>query len=750
MILRETYWKVGSVIGFVFMITSCAAVPPPDEIEPKKYFNEGTDIRKASKGKAPQLGLALAGGGTKAGDFSIGVLQGLTEAGIMDQVDAVSTVSGGGYAALWYFARLLNGDDSERSDSPKLSQQKIAQTFFADCLPFVYVAYLGSSIENEQEPRWAGPCPKNEYTNFSKMEKAFEHDEVRFQNYLRGYQDVMAWIQPFDYRVTPSDYFVNATEITGLALLSAAATVVQLLPNVVFDWEMPISPTRETYRAGILRAFGAATPNCFKDGSACQDGERRSGQLDWVQAQMKFSLLRQEYEKGNIPLWIINATAGEDRVPWSVGQKAFRFTSFEFSPYGSGSHLFGYSRHSLGELLPWQAALASAAFLDSQQRVFNPKLNSTANVLMRTFTFDWGHSIPNNRVSWWKHAFHKILPWPLYLGHGRSGNSADNHVKIRLSDGGQSENLGAYALIQRNLPIMILSDHSADRSGRMGDLCRLKNGLENESGDKGRLYVIVPGLKKLEQVCAEEDIGYDIFKWQHPILLGCITSNSKDANCSGVKGSDRHHFQKIFIIKPAIPDSNAKLEIGKALARKSLVKIRSKCENKAQGGKECVETLREVCFQLPAGKPYLPPVMGFPVSENPWRYESHISCELLGFMINNALIKETSDDGTSEYVSNKEGTNKNDGCPYFPQSSTVDITTNSSPFLYGAYRELGRYYARQLGWFFGGESEHRPLNDATMQSRYDSVLAYQWKHPMEPAPIFGPDEKAGVSGACLL
>ncbi len=160
MFSREMYWKRGCVLILVFMLTGCAALRPPDAIDAEKYFREGVGLRTESKGKAPQLGLGLAGGGTKAADFSIGVLQGLTEAGVMERVDAVSTVSGGGYAALWYFARVLNGAEHPGGDFKPLAQRKIAETFFADCLPYVYVAHLRFTLDRDPESIYSGSCPR--------------------------------------------------------------------------------------------------------------------------------------------------------------------------------------------------------------------------------------------------------------------------------------------------------------------------------------------------------------------------------------------------------------------------------------------------------------------------------------------------------------------------------------------------------------------------------------------------------------
>lgn len=51
------------------------------------------------------LGLALSGGGVRSASFSIGVMKALYDAGIMDDVDVISSVSGGGYASYWLYTK---------------------------------------------------------------------------------------------------------------------------------------------------------------------------------------------------------------------------------------------------------------------------------------------------------------------------------------------------------------------------------------------------------------------------------------------------------------------------------------------------------------------------------------------------------------------------------------------------------------------------------------------------------------------
>jgi predicted acylesterase/phospholipase RssA len=53
----------------------------------------------------PALCLAMSGGGTRSAAFQLGALQGLSELGLLDQVDVASAVSGGSYTLAWLVAR---------------------------------------------------------------------------------------------------------------------------------------------------------------------------------------------------------------------------------------------------------------------------------------------------------------------------------------------------------------------------------------------------------------------------------------------------------------------------------------------------------------------------------------------------------------------------------------------------------------------------------------------------------------------
>lgn len=74
-------------------------------IENKNSFSRSDELNSIpARGGSVDWGLALSGGGIRASAFSIGVMKALYDAGIMDNIDVVSSVSGGSYASYWLIA----------------------------------------------------------------------------------------------------------------------------------------------------------------------------------------------------------------------------------------------------------------------------------------------------------------------------------------------------------------------------------------------------------------------------------------------------------------------------------------------------------------------------------------------------------------------------------------------------------------------------------------------------------------------
>lgn len=66
------------------------------DIPPSPFPARGGDV---------DWGLALSGGGLRSAAFSIGAMKGLYDVGLLDDIDVISSVSGGGYASYWLYSR---------------------------------------------------------------------------------------------------------------------------------------------------------------------------------------------------------------------------------------------------------------------------------------------------------------------------------------------------------------------------------------------------------------------------------------------------------------------------------------------------------------------------------------------------------------------------------------------------------------------------------------------------------------------
>ena len=86
------------------------------------------------RGKTPQCGLALSGGGIRSASFNLGVLQALAKEGCLEKIDYLSTVSGGGYigASLTYLLHQSNQSDADNNELP---------TFDVSASNFPYLSY---------------------------------------------------------------------------------------------------------------------------------------------------------------------------------------------------------------------------------------------------------------------------------------------------------------------------------------------------------------------------------------------------------------------------------------------------------------------------------------------------------------------------------------------------------------------------------------------------------------------------------
>lgn len=72
-----------------------------------QYLGEEDFYKNSNHDRHPHSCLALSGGGVRSALFSIGVMKALHQRKVLQEIDIISAVSGGAYAAAWYLAQQL-------------------------------------------------------------------------------------------------------------------------------------------------------------------------------------------------------------------------------------------------------------------------------------------------------------------------------------------------------------------------------------------------------------------------------------------------------------------------------------------------------------------------------------------------------------------------------------------------------------------------------------------------------------------
>lgn len=116
--MKKTY-LIAQVVSLVVMILLGECLPVRSQTDDKQKsagqvvltplplvrIDEIEDKNKLlhPRGGSVDWGLALSGGGIRSGSYSVGVMKALYDHGLFETLDAISTVSGGGYASYWLY-----------------------------------------------------------------------------------------------------------------------------------------------------------------------------------------------------------------------------------------------------------------------------------------------------------------------------------------------------------------------------------------------------------------------------------------------------------------------------------------------------------------------------------------------------------------------------------------------------------------------------------------------------------------------
>jgi hypothetical protein len=498
------------------------------------YGPEGRDeyAYTRSGGERPELGLALSGGGVRSASFSIGVLKGLaavaaprqgSSGSMLDQVNVLSTVSGGSYAAFWYYSQQIELDRfcNDGGATRAGLEQKHSKN-------------LGSmrAIDNA----WRSSCKDGSTTlDFTEALFATQWDfpdptrpisYYRLQNALENRSSI----------ISQGDYqgFLMTTGKMSLTMLSQLASIPLVLAfNGLLDWDVNIKPLSAYYRSQLDRIYGFS-PVDWRNDVYLNDRRWLFWQHDvrvvpfprFRARDFSFDDIARLAEQQRVPFWIVNTRGGAgvwtglwtsspfwpsvrrmsdlEKLEASVATANLEFTLTQY-----GSNLFDY--HDYDQFLAMNPDSVSQAVNASGAAVDGVAVGGGTAMMMGFFNLNLGRYMTNPSRHAAHRWIHRMLPFPLYSVDDMLSGS--NPQTIYISDGGHIENLGAYSLVRRGIPHVILVDGEHDPTTAFSSLKKLRDALKRDL--QLDLVLDTSGMEN-------EDSRFDVNDPPFAYLRGCI------------------------------------------------------------------------------------------------------------------------------------------------------------------------------------------------------------------------------------
>lgn len=370
-----------------------------------------------------------------------------------------------------------------------------------------------------------------------------------------------------------SNFYPKARGVVPLAVAVFPGIPLNLLANGVFGLHTNTSFFYNSYTARV-RELLHVTPQKYAEPVA---GFQESG--IGILKLRDFMHETRERRAERPPFFIFNTTALID----SAAQQSaglLQNTVFEFTPLQYGSDAFGRYRYQadgqefLAPQRQWDldeiATLSGAAF-DFNRMTPHP----SSRQLATAGNVDLGRYIPNPRlkrsptqVGWW------IAPLAHLFGRPHYARDADG-THIYLSDGGHSENLGAFSLVRRLCEQIIIVDAEEDSGYTFGAYFILKQALENELGVQLKIDEI-ENLRKISCPNIGCDPGErltkfpeDALAWKivgaKPVMSGtisklpyCAPTGPRGPRCE--KGVIDVHYVKLAYVPPNETGRMSRLE----------------------------------------------------------------------------------------------------------------------------------------------------------------------------------------------
>jgi hypothetical protein len=275
------------------------------------------------------------------------------------------------------------------------------------------------------------------------------------------------------------DYF------TAGVIGNTAFIPLNFVANGIFGWHANTNLARDMYERRIRKVYHAI-PKGGNQLSRSTDALENISVEDLGRSGTRAA--HGELEP-TPPFFIINATVQIEEDMKYHGAKLSN-SIFEFTPLQYGSDAFGRYTYSGGKKshdapyddfvmpqIPLSRAVSiSGAALDITKSTAGP----AKKMFMSALNQDLGYYLPNPAVNNGYRAEQKFIPFPLYLFHNWERDVLGTH--LYLTDGGHSENLGAYSLVRRLCRNITIVDAEHDPFYVFDAYESLKTALKTEMG----------------------------------------------------------------------------------------------------------------------------------------------------------------------------------------------------------------------------------------------------------------------------
>ncbi len=556
------------VIG-LFCLAGCTPNRPIPIEHESRYWRNIPDSEKHyyinyrdSQDGVPKLGLALSGGGQRAASVSVGFLEALHRQKKLEKIDVISSVSGGSYAAYWWYSKNYWSKTPPSGMQENGTQDDFFRRFSYKEDPKLWLCKVREGCKDREPCNEGLQCSEKNKIDRDGIEvcrtsKQTIYDDFPYFFHLFNHGQLVTWYQEDEKILNTIEGRWLEWPLKGIML--SPTIPLNWMANGVFDMKLNVNPFQAFYRYGIERDYGLfSVPGKALESYINADDFLmfpRRGAEDPSNTQLYDAMQKQK-----LPFWVINTTAayGTRPIPkmlrkageWTGYSSDLQHTVYEFTPINQGSPWWGYcGTDFIGckkeEIKLSRKVAISGAAVDSLNEFFNSAID-LLNVSL-------GQYIENPYASDTDRTIHRLLPNPLAQLHYSSHD--EKAPFIYLSDGGHSDNLGLYSLVRRGVKEIVVVDSGLESNNdskfhaSFDDLQETRIHLWQEQG----VLIDIPELfgdrPVSDKPVAPATLRFDYMHAKDSILRGLICpASAEQTHC---KEGDPANL-KLWIVKLSV------------------------------------------------------------------------------------------------------------------------------------------------------------------------------------------------------